>query len=122
MPTGCGKSGCSMRASIKATEGSSRLMRKIGLLHAREHKGDGRILKVNVVHQDIGFGDSVLADRDYFGMRAIHPNPLIAIFAENHRLAVFEIEHFVLSHAALSKVIESAVVKDVAVLIDLDER
>src|SRR5207244_8769282 len=55
-------------------------------------------------------------------MRTAHANPLIAILAEDHRLAMFEIEHAVSTHTAVGKVIKCVIVKDVAVLIDLDER
>src|SRR2546422_5497561 len=77
---------------------------------------------MNIVNQDIGFGDPTFADGHYFRMRAFHANALVAILAEDHWLAMFEIEHLVRSHAALGKIIERAVVEDVAVLIDLEER
>ncbi len=54
-------------------------------------------------------------------MRAIHPNSFVTVFAKDHRFAVLEIEHAIRPHAPLSKLIESVIVKDIAVLIDLDE-
>ena len=77
---------------------------------------------MNVVHQDVSLGDAIFADGYNFGMRAIHAYALIAILAKNHRLPVFEVKNFVGSYAALGKVIEGAIVEDVAILIDFEER
>ena len=54
-------------------------------------------------------------------MRTVHANAFISIFAEDHRLALFQVEDLVLAYAALGKIIEGAIVEDVAVLIDLYE-
>src|SRR2546421_3168189 len=76
---------------------------------------------MDVVNQDVSFGNSILADGHDFRMRAVHPNALISILAEDHRLAMLEIKHLVLANAALGEVVERAVIEDVAVLIDLEE-
>ena len=46
---------------------------------------------------------------------------LVAVLAEDHRLAVLEHEHPVLANVALGEVAVRAVVEDVAVLENLDE-
>ena len=74
------------------------------------------------MHQQVVFGDAIFTNRDYFRMRAIHANALVALLSENHRLAVFEIEHAIGTDRALREIIERMIVEDVAVLIDLDER
>src|ERR1700754_2886579 len=72
--------------------------------------------------QQIVFRDAVLADRNGFGMSAVHANALVALLAEDHRLAGFEIEYAVGTNSAFGEVVEGVVVEDVAVLVDLDER
>src|SRR2546429_4405605 len=49
----------------------------------------------------------------HFGMRPIHANPTVSVLAKDHRLAMFQIEHLVLAHAALGKVIKGVIVEDV---------
>jgi hypothetical protein len=77
---------------------------------------------MNVVHQEIVFGDAVFADLNNFRMSPIHSDSHVSILAKDHRLTMFEIEHAIGSHCALGKVIECVVVEDVAVLVDLDKR
>ena len=56
------------------------------------------------------------------GWRPSEPDALVAVLAEDHRLAVLEHEHPVLADLAVGEVAPGAVVEDVAVLEDLDER
>ena len=74
------------------------------------------------MNQNVGFGDAILADGDNFGMGSFHANPKISILAEDHRLAMFQVQDLILAHAAFGEVIEGMIVEDVAVLIDLQER
>src|SRR6266576_4873763 len=75
-----------------------------------------------VVNQEVGFGDAVFAESYHLRVCAVHANSLVSILTENHWLAMLEIEDLVLSHAPFGKIIESMIVEDVAVLIDLEER
>ncbi len=72
--------------------------------------------------QQIVFGDAIFADGHHFRQGAIHANTAVAIFAEDHRLAMFEVKHAVRAHAAFGKRIKRVIIEDVAVLIDLDKR
>ena len=56
------------------------------------------------------------------GWRPSQADALVAVLAEDHRLAVLEDEHPVLADLAVGEVAPGAVVEDVAVLEDLDER
>ena len=56
------------------------------------------------------------------GCRPVEADALVAVLAEDHRLAVLEDEHPVLADLAVGEVAPRAVVEDVAVLEDLDER
>src|SRR5207249_11249809 len=94
-------------------------LRKVWLFHAREHERHRRILKSDIVNQNVCFGDSALADGHDFRMRAIHANAFISIFAIDHWLAVLKVEHPIRAYAALGEVIECAIIKYIAVLIDL---
>ena len=72
--------------------------------------------------QQIIFGDPVLTNSYNLRMRAVHANALVAVFPEDHWLAVLEIEHAVIAHAAFGKRIKRVIVEDIAVLVDLDKR
>jgi hypothetical protein len=61
------------------------------------------------------------AELDDLGERAAHADAAVAVLAEDHRLAVFEVEHVVGPHVAGGEGVEGVVVEDVAVLEDLDE-
>ena len=77
---------------------------------------------MNIVHENVRLGDSILADSHNFRMRALHANALIAILAKDHWLAMFEVEYAIRPHASLCKLVEGVIVKDVAVLVDLNKR
>src|SRR3989440_2130814 len=97
-------------------------LREIGLLHAREHEGDRWVLDVRVVDETVRFVEAGLrAQLDDLGARAVHAYAAVSVFAEDHRLAVFEIEHAVGADGPLGERVERAVVEDVAVLVDLYE-
>src|SRR5258708_23295794 len=74
------------------------------------------------MNQQIVFGYAILANGDHFRVGAIHTNALLPIFSEGHRLPMLEIQHTIGTNAAVSEIVESVVVKDIAVLIDLYER
>src|SRR6267378_613495 len=74
------------------------------------------------MHQEIIFCDAILADGNNFRMGAIHTNTAVSILAEDHWLTVLKIKHAIHSYTSLGKGIEGVIVKDVAVLIDLNKR
>src|ERR1044072_4266694 len=97
-------------------------LRELGLLHAREHEGDRRVFDVHVVDEAIVLVQSRLAPQlDDLGARTVHTDAVVAVLAEDHRLAVLKIEHALGAHRPLGEGLERAVVEDVAVLVDLDE-
>ena len=95
--------------------------REVRVGHPREHQGEVRILGGLIVHQQVGLGDAVLPDGDDLGVQAVEADALVAVLAEDHRLAVLEDEHPVLADLAVREVAPRPVVEDVAVLEDLDE-
>src|SRR5205085_2196543 len=83
---------------------------------------DRGVFQVYVVDETIVLIQSRLAPQlNDFGVRAVHAYAFIAVFAEDHRLAVFKIDHVVGPTRAFGEVFKRAVVEDVAILIDLDE-
>ena len=74
-----------------------------------------------VVDQQVVDRDAIL-EIDDFGIEPVQADALVAILAEDHRLAVLEIQNVVGLDALVGGVLEHAVVEDVAVLVDLDER
>src|SRR6185436_3863480 len=96
--------------------------REIGPEHPREHECEVWLLRGLVVDEEIRLADAVLADRHDFRMETPQPDPLVTVLAEDHRLAVLQHEHPVLADLAVREVPPRAVVEDVAVLEDLDER
>ena len=90
--------------------------------HPRQHEREVRLGGGLVVDQEVRLGHAVLADRHDLGMQAREADALVAVLAEDHRLAVLEDEHPVLADLAVGEVAPRPVVEDVAVLEDLDER
>ena len=63
-------------------------LRKIRLLHASQHESNRRIFQVDIMNQQVAFGNSILTNRHDFRMSAIHAYTHVAILAEDHGLAV----------------------------------
>ena len=61
------------------------------LLHVREEERVGGARVMLVVHEKIFFGDAV-AELDDFEFEPVQANTFVAIFAEDERLAVFELD------------------------------
>src|SRR6266850_2525066 len=78
-------------------------LRKIRLLHAREHESHGWIFQVDVMNEQITFGDGVFTDGHHLRMRAVHANAAVPVLAENHWFAMLEIEHAIISHTSFGK-------------------
>src|SRR6185369_17815987 len=96
--------------ALDRSEDADRL-RKLRLLHARQHESYRRIFLVHIVNQQIVFGDAVFANRHDFRQGAVHANTLVAILSENHWLAVFEVEHSIGPNRTLGEVVKGAVVE-----------
>src|ERR1700730_13936793 len=62
------------------------------------------------------------ADRDHFGPHPVHPDSLVAILAKDERLAVLKDQLMLGLDALVAHVVECAIVEDIAVLENLDER
>ena len=61
---------------------------ELRVVHAREHERNRRVIQRCVMHQDVGLGDAVLADLDHLRLEAVNPDALVAVLAEDHRLAL----------------------------------
>src|SRR5262245_9898718 len=85
--------------------------REIRPEHARQHQREVGLLGLLVVDEQIGLGHAVLADRHDLRVEAVEPDALVAVLAEDHRLAVFENEHPVLADLAVGEVAPRAVVE-----------
>ena len=72
-------------------------------------------------HQ-IGFGDAVAELHDFDVAVGLLPNALVAILAKNERLAVFELQNLLTASLALGQREPRAIVEDIAVLQNFDER
>src|SRR5258708_10379715 len=86
------------------------------VLHVRELEGVCRTRMVRVVNDQIRLGDAV-AELDDFDVAVRFPaDTLVAVLAENHRLAMFELEDVLAAGVAVRQGEPRAVVEDVAVL------
>src|ERR1700675_685135 len=89
------------------------------LLHVREEEGVGGARMFLVVNEKILFRDAV-AELDDFEIEAVHANALVAILAEDERLAVLELDDVVAARVLFGDAFPRAVIEDVAVLQDFD--
>ena len=89
------------------------------LFHVREQKSVSRARMLFVVNQQIAFRDAVSELHD-FQFEPIQANSLVAVLAEDERLAVFELNHVFAARLFFRDRFPRAVVEDVAVLQNLD--
>src|SRR6188474_2796968 len=73
------------------------------------------------MEQQIIFTDA-FTKLDNFGLCAVQPNSLVSILPENQWLAIFDFNDGICFGFAIGGIVPRAIVKYVAVLIDLDER
>src|SRR5260370_16460192 len=73
------------------------------------------------MHHEILLRDAVAELHD-LGPLPVHPNTLVAILAEDQRLAMLQHQLMIALDLLVAHIIESTVVEDVAVLQNLDER
>ena len=85
----------------------------------RDQVGERRVHLV--VHEEVRFADTV-PELDHLGLEVPQANALVAVPAEDERLAVLEHERVIGLRRLLGHVGERAVVEHVAVLQDLHER
>ena len=74
-----------------------------------------------VVDEQIFFGDAV-AELDDFEIEAVQADALVAILAEDERLAVFELDDVLAARVFFGERFPRVIVEDVAVLQNLDVR
>src|SRR2546422_4222160 len=91
------------------------------LLHVREHEGIGGAGMLFVVHQQILFRDAV-PELHNLELEALQADAFFAVFPEDERLAVFQLNHLLAARVFVREVFPGAVVEDVAILEDLDVR
>src|ERR1700726_4986496 len=75
---------------------------------------------MRIVDQQIFFGDATAKLHD-FHIEAVHANALVAILAEHQRLAMFELNDVFAAGFTLGEREPRAIVKNIAVLQNLDE-
>src|ERR1035437_2863317 len=79
----------------------------------REHECDQRVRLV--MDEQVRLADPVLADPDDLGLVPVEPDPLVAVLAEDHRLAVLQDQHPVLADLPVGELAVGAIIEDVAV-------
>jgi hypothetical protein len=89
------------------------------MFHVRQHERIGRPRMSFVVHQQIRFSDSV-SELHNFQLESVQPNALIAILSKDQRLAVFKLNHVFAARFFFGHVVPCTVVKNIAVLQNLD--
>src|ERR1044072_9286057 len=96
--------------------------RVIRVLHARQHVGEIRIRRFLVMNDEVRLAHPAAKLCDLKVHVRAHANAAITLLAEYERLAMLKLDLSIIFNAAFCDHVECAVVKDVAVLIDLDER
>src|SRR3989304_540429 len=94
---------------------------ELRVVHAAEEEGDGGVVQRLVVDEEVLLADGVLAQLDDLGLEAVETDAFVLVLAEDHGLALLEVEHAVGADLFGGEVLEGAVVVDVAVLVDLGE-
>ena len=88
--------------------------------HQSEFQLQGVVHAVGVVHQNVFLGDSVFAKLHHFQAEAFLHQAIFAVFTENHRPAVFQIDgvlgasFFVVNRVVRTVVEDDAVLEDFA--------
>ena len=77
---------------------------------------------MSVMHQQIFFFRAAVAERYDFHVQTGHANALVAILAEDQGLAMLQLDDVLAAGFALGERKPRAIVKDIAVLQDFDER
>ena len=91
-------------------------------LHVREEERVERTRMMRIVDDEVGFADAIAELHDFDVTIGFLADALVAVLAEDERFAVFEIDDVLTARIALGQIEPRAVVKDIAVLQNLDER
>ena len=89
------------------------------LFHLSQQECVGRVAIFLVVDEKVLLRDAV-AEIDHLEVEAIETDALLVIFAEDERLAVFEVDDALAARIFFGEALPGAVIEDVAVLQDLD--
>src|SRR5205085_1884277 len=82
-----------------------------------------RVLGALVVDDERVLGPPArVRELDDLGSEAVEADAAVPVLAEDERLAVLDVDHAVVAHVALLEGVKGAVVEDVAVLVDLEDR
>src|SRR5579863_3619578 len=75
------------------SENPNRSRKSLPVLHMRQGKCVVRARMMHIMHEQIPLGDAVAELDDFDVAVRFAPDALVAIFAEDHWLAVFELQH-----------------------------
>ena len=74
------------------------------------------------MEQEIIFLDLAICKVDDFKVESVEANSFVAIFAEDHRLAMLQLDGGIIASRFILGVGESTIIEYVAVLVNFDER
>src|SRR5204863_10155788 len=110
------------RDLVPGTEHADGSGEAFAMFHVREEKSVGRARMMRVVDEKVGFGDAVAELNDFDVTVGFATDAFVAILAEDKRLAVFELDDVLAAGILFGKGKPGAVVEDIAVLQNFDER
>ncbi len=91
------------------------------MFHVAQHEGVSGAGVVLVVDEQIFFGEAVaIAEMNDFEIEAVHADAFVAIFSEDQRLAVLEVDDLLAASVFFGKRFPCAVVEDIAILQNFD--
>ena len=106
---------------VDRAEDADRLGETVLETHPAEQVGQTRLGTLFVVEKQVVFGDA-LAKFDHLGFQAVEADALVAGFTEYERLTVLKLDGRVELGLAVLRVLPSTIIKNVTVLVNLDER
>src|ERR1700676_150692 len=114
--------GLKIREMTPGAEDANRSWKTFALLHVGKLEGVIRARMMNVVDHQIGFADAVAELHDFNVAIGGAANALFAILAEDHGLAVFELQNVLAAGFFFGDPEPGTVVEDIAILQNFDER
>ena len=93
----------------------------MGWFKAAQKKGIGGISQGFVMDYEILLGDAVFAQGHDLGCHPLESNPLVAVLAEDQRAAMLQRNGVVGARVPIRHLLKGVVVKDDAILVNLDE-
>ena len=91
-------------------------------LHVRKQESVGGPRVVRVMNDQVGFRDAIAERHDFDVAIGLAADALVAILAEDEGLAVLELEYVFAARFFFRQAGPRAIIKDIAVLQNLDER